>query len=123
MNLFYLMKTSAEVCNDLIPVWTVFGYIIFAIKIIVPLLLIVFGMITMAKAVMGKDDKEIKAARNILVQRLIAAVLVYLVITIVGVVINLVADSSWKNCTECAFSPFGKGCYITESNAPIYNGQ
>lgn len=121
MNLFYLGATSsAEMCTTLAPVWTIFGYVIFGIKVVVPLLLIIFGMITMAKAVMGKDEKEIKSAQNLLIKRLIAAALVYLVITIVGIVVNLVADETWKNCADCAFHPFtGNGCGIIKE--PIMN--
>lgn len=120
MNLFYL--GAPAICTTLAPVWTIFGYVIFGIKVVVPLLLIVYGMIGMAKAVMGKDEKEIKAAQNLLVKRLIAAALVYLVITITGIVVNLVADDTWKGCANCAFHPFNteSGCGI--ANEPIVEG-
>lgn len=45
-------------CESLKVVWTLFGYVIWAIKVVVPLLLIISGMITMAKAVMEKDEKK-----------------------------------------------------------------
>lgn len=117
MNFIYLM---ANYCESLRPVWTIFGYIIFGIKVVVPLLLIVSGMITMADAVMKKDDKDIKKAQHTLVQKLIAAVLVYLVITIVGIVINLVGDKTeWQSCAECAFSPFSHDyCKIITISGP-----
>ncbi len=110
MNLIYFLG----MCEDLSPVWTIFGYIIWGIKVVVPLLLIITGMITMAHAVMEKDEKAIKTAQNLLVKKVIAAVIVYLVITLTGVVISLVADTSWKTCAKCAFSPFdtSAGCGI-----------
>lgn len=110
MNMFYML--AAPICDKLIPVWTIFGYIIFAIKIIVPLLLVVYGMLDLTKAVMKKDEKDIKGAQNLLVKKLIAAVLVYLVITIVGIVVNLVSSVDWQGCTNCAFHPFSDECYI-----------
>ena len=112
MNLFYFLG----MCEDLSPVWTIFGYVIWGIKVVVPLLLIITGMITMAHAVMEKDEKAIKNAQNLLVKKVIAAVIVYLVIMLTGVVVNLVADSSWKTCAKCAFSPFdtSAGCGISK---------
>ena len=112
MNLIYLMETANSFCQKTSIVWTIFGYIIFAIKVVVPLLLIVSGMITMADAVMKKDEKDIKKAQNTLVQKLIAAVIVFLVIQITSIVVNLVADDSWKGCATCAFHPFS-GTYTT----------
>lgn len=112
MNLFYFLG----MCEDLSPVWTIFGYVIWGIKVVVPLLLIITGMITMAHAVMEKDEKAIKNAQNLLIKKVIAAVIVYLVIMITGVVVNLVADGSWKTCAKCAFSPFdtSAGCGINK---------
>lgn len=114
MNMFYLLVDESTMCTNLIPVWTIFGYVIWGIKIVVPLLLIVSGMITMAHAVMEKDEKKIKDAQNLLVKKVIAAVIVYLVITITGVVVKLVSGPEYKDCADCAFSPFEGECYIIE---------
>ncbi len=110
--LFLLNETTTSMCDKLSVVWTIFGYIIWAIKVVVPLLLIISGMITMAKAVMEKDEKKIKDAQKLLVQKVIAAVIVYLVIVLTGVIVNLVADDNWKTCANCAFHPFSSGCGI-----------
>lgn len=117
MDLFYLLDviTEPNMCTALRPVWTIFGYIIWAIKIVVPLLLIISGMITMAQAIMKKDEKDIKAAQNFLVKKLIAAVIVYLIITAVGMVVGLVSKKTdYKTCAHCAFHPFDSeaGCGI-----------
>lgn len=106
MNYLFLLG----MCEDLNVVWTIFGYVIWGIKVVVPLLLIISGMITMAHAVMEKDEKKIKDAQNLLVKKVIAAVIVYLVIVLTGVVVGLVADNSWKTCANCAFHPFSDGC-------------
>lgn len=116
--MFYMLvpADAPSFCDQLEPVWTIFGYIIFGIKIVVPLILIIYGMLDMTKAVMKKDEGEIKKAQSLLVKRLIAAVLVYLIITIVGIVVNLVysEDSQWKTCVRCAFHPFDDCQVISE---------
>ena len=79
-NMFYFMvENSTDLCHKMRPVWTIFGYIIFAVKIVVPLLLIITGMIALAQAVMSNDEKEIKKAQKVLTNKLILAVLLLLV--------------------------------------------
>ena len=114
MNMFYLLapvtSDRIDVCGGLIPVWTIIGYIILAIQIVVPLLLIISGMITMAKAVMEKKEDEIKKAQNLLVKKIIAAVIAFLVITITKLVIDLVATGNWETCIDCALHPTHGQC-------------
>lgn len=105
-------------CEKLKVVWTLFGYVIWAIKVVVPLLLIISGMITMAKAVMEKKEDDIKKAQNLLIKKVIAAVIVYLVITVTKVVIGLVAVGDWETCVECAFKPFSGNCGFDKTDIP-----
>ncbi len=120
MNMFYLLD-GIDICGDLSMVWTIFGYIILAIQIVVPLLLIVSGMITMAQAVMQKDEKKIKEAQSLLVKKLIAAVICFLIIAVTKMVVRLVANDSWVGCAKCALSPFEEGCGFEKAN--INTGQ
>ena len=118
MNYLFLLDETT-MCSATEPVWTIFGYIIWAIKIVVPLLLIVSGMIVMANAVI-KEEKEIKSAQQHLVKKVIAAVIVYLIITITGVIVRLVSDVTWeKSCYRCVWDPFS--CHLT--NDPTNKNQ
>ena len=103
MNLIYV---GADLCTTMEPVMMVLGYVILGIKIIVPVLLILFGMLDLTKAVMEKDESKIKAAQMLFIKRLIAGILVFLVTTLVTVVLNLFAgESSWGGCTKCLDKP------------------
>lgn len=97
-------------------IWTIFGYIILAIEIVTPLLLIVSGMITMAKAVMEKKEDDIKKAQNLLVKKIIAAVIVFLVIAVTKIVVDLVATDDWQSCAKCALHPTTTGCGIDKGS-------
>ena len=115
MNFMLIMADAAKFCNTLKPVWTVFGYIIFGVKVVVPILLIITGMVTLAKAVMSKKDDEITKAKDLLIKKIIVGVAVFLVIQVVSVIVGLVGDNaSWKNCAKCALHPFTaeNGCSI-----------
>lgn len=112
---FITIMDAKSMCATLSPVWTLLGYVIFGIKVVVPVILIISGMITMAKAVMEKKEDKIKDAQNLLIKQVIAAVLVFLVVTVVSVVVGLVADKSWEQCAKCALHPFSDGCEITKT--------
>ncbi len=71
--------------------------IIVMIQVVVPLLLIIWGMIDFAKAVIGGDEDKIKAGQKTFMKRLIAAIVVFLVVTIVTLLINLVGSLNDSN--------------------------
>ena len=79
--------------------------VVLGVKIIVPIILIIVGMIDLAKAVTEKSEDKIKDAQKNLVSKAIAAVCVFLVATLVGLVMNLVGDDSYRECWDCINSP------------------
>ena len=64
----------------------------------IPMVLILFGMLDLGKAVIAGKEDEMKKAQGTLIKRVIYAVAVFLVVTIVTFVIGMVGDNSWKNC-------------------------
>ena len=87
--------------SGMIP--NVVSIIIKAIQIIVPILLVVFGLIDLAKAVMAQKEDEIKKGQQTLIKRAIAAVIVFFVIPLVGLIINFVSgdDDTISSCFNC----------------------
>lgn len=87
------------------------------IKIGIPLLLIIFGMLDLGKAVMAQKEDEIKKGQQMFVKRLVAAVVVFLVVFVVQLVFNLVAgddkDDIWS-CVNCFinYSDTNENCGI-----------
>lgn len=89
------------------------------LKIGVPVLLIIFGMLDLGKAVIAQKEDEIKKSQNLFVKRLISAALVFLVFIIVELVFNLIAGNTegdeskniW-DCVSCFINgpEEGKGC-------------
>ena len=60
-ELQFCVRTSA--------VWQFVGYGLLAVKVLVPLIIIVFGLIDFAKAMTSGDDKAIKSAASSLIKR------------------------------------------------------
>ncbi len=79
---------------------------ILVIKIVVPILLVIFGMLDLGKAVMAQKEDEIKKGQQTLVKRVIAAVIVFFVISIVQLIIGFVSnkDSKIMSCFNCFIS-------------------
>ena len=80
------------------------------IQIGIPILLIIFGMLDLGKAVVAGKEDEIKKNQQLLVKRAISAVAVFFVVTLVTLVFGLFASSgtagadtyenSWTECWD-----------------------
>ena len=77
--------------------------IIMIIKIAVPILLIIFGMLDLGKAVIASKEDEIKKGQQTFIKRAIAAVIVFFVIQIVQIIVRFVSgnDQSVVQCFNC----------------------
>ena len=73
------------------------------IKIVVPIILIITGMIDMVKVVSAKNESEIKKAQNLLVKKTIAAALVFLMLALVNLVVTSTTSTgkSEMECVKC----------------------
>ncbi len=107
-NFFQLAKIGEldKSCKGLRPIVKVIKLGVFPIiQIGIPILLLVFGVVDLGKAVISSDEKEVKQAQSRLVKRCIYAVAVFFITTLVSVLMNLVAygaDSSEANTTGWA---------------------
>lgn len=93
VELINTLATVGEACKEIPPaVFNIVSMIIMLIQVVVPILLIIWGMIDFAKAVIGGDEDKIKAGQKVFIKRLIAAVVVFLVVTIVKLLVSLVGQ-------------------------------
>ena len=104
------METPEQFCTSATPILRIVGYVVFGIKVVVPIILIIIGMVDLAKAVAAKEEKEIKTAQQGLVKKAIAAVLVFLVVSIVGVLMGIIGDKKYEKCMPCVNYVFGDKC-------------
>ena len=95
MNLFLLdVAADSTLCEGiLVPnvLFNVVSTIITGIKIVVPILLIIWGMLDFAKSVVAKKEEDIKKYQKAFVSRLISALVVFLIIFIVQLAVNLIS--------------------------------
>ena len=91
-------------CNntDLLSIIGIAKTVLRVLQIGIPIILLIFGTIDMGKAVMAGDEKEIKAATNILIKRAVAAVIVFLLFMVVSVITGWVGGTEWRECWAAA---------------------
>ena len=84
-----------------------------------PLILVIVGMLDMAKAVTSKDEAEIKKAQTGLVKKAVTAVLVFLMFSLVALLFSVVSngDSDKGDIWSCVSSLLNGKCdVIPEKN-------
>ena len=80
------------------------------LQIAVPVILVLFGMIDMVKAISSQNEDDIKKAQGILVKRLIMGALLYFLVVIVKLLLSAIGgntDGIWK-CVQCFISDANK---------------
>lgn len=102
-------------CSASASIWQVVGWFLLVFKIVIPLLLIIFGMIDLGKAVISSDDKAVQKAAKSLLMRVIAGICIFFVPTIVGLVFKMVGafgtvKSQYDICATCVTNPGGDNC-------------
>lgn len=98
----------ADICDSLGPVLGIVNFIINAIMIGVPILLVLLGMIDLGKAVIASKEDEVKKATKAFTKRFLYAVGVFAVFWIVTFVFDTIATTTgdeinpnqadWKSC-------------------------
>ena len=91
-------------------VFTTLGWVFFFLKILVPIMLIVFGSIDFGKAMLSNKDDGIKKSAKTLVMRAIAGVIIFFIPTILEFIVSMIDDENIYNgtftdCTQCMLDP------------------
>ena len=98
---------------------SVVSTIVTVIKIGIPILLIILGMLDLGKAVMAQKEDEIKKGQSLFIKRLIAAILVFLVVFVVQIFVRFIAGKDDnKDVTSC-INCFINGKVVENSSEKI----
>lgn len=101
------VQIADDVCGGLLPIFKIVRKGIMPIIWIgIPIILILMGTIDLGKAVISSDDKEIKASTGRLVKRIVYAVVIFFMVTIVSLVMSIITkandadmvQSGWRSC-------------------------
>lgn len=104
-----VMAANVQGCEAVIPgvvidtkIANTIHTIIVVIKIAVPILLVIFGMLDLGKAVIAQKEDEIKKGQQMFIKRAISAAIIFFVISVVQLLVSFVAgDEGIMNCASC----------------------
>ena len=103
MNLISVLEvtaTNSTLCEGiLVPnaMFNVVATIVKLIKIAVPILLVIWGMLDFTKSVIAKKEEDIKKYQKAFVSRLISALVVFLLVFVVQFAVNLISGVEDKS--------------------------
>ena len=84
---------------DYLGYWISVVYL--AIRVGIPILLIIFGMLDMGKAIVAKKEEDVKKAQSLMVKKLLIGVLVFLLPYLVEFVVKVATrDDEIVNCIK-----------------------
>ncbi len=125
-DLMLLLKVEGELqfCVKTASIWQFIGWILFVFKIVIPVLLILFGMIDLGKAVVANDDKAIKTQTGVLIKRAIAAIIIFFLPTLIAAIFLLVdqfrggVEREYDLCAKCITNP--RSCSTEDDEGQKY---
>ena len=121
---------STEVCgvSDIpasLPIFV--SNIVNLLKILVPIILVIMGMIDFVRATISSDEKQMKESQSRFIRRTLAAVVVFFVIAVVQFVFSTIStNNKMTGCLNCFVN--GKCtsvivsdsyCYVCTSNSNL----
>ena len=114
MNIDFCVATSAA--------WQLVGYFLFALKIAIPVIIIILGTVDFVNALISSDDKNISKATKSLIIRLVVGIAIFFLPVIISAFLHLVKDSSKylkaaDTCQTCLLRPFDSACKSAKSKA------
>lgn len=100
------IDATSTVCNDAQEIIIVVGKIVSIFQIVIPILLVVFGLVSLGKAVVASKDDEVKKATSGLVKKIILAVFIFFIVTLVKMILSLVGGPDMQRCWEIIADPW-----------------
>lgn len=103
---------NLKVCEDsgVLKTFQMAGYVLYVVKIVVPLLLILFGIVDMVKVIISGDDGSLNKQVAVIIKRGIVAIIVFLIPSVVDALFSVVTNYSdvmeeYKDCYNCIMTP------------------
>lgn len=123
MNGLMLLGTGISTfCGDTHELLQVVGWILTIVKIVIPLVIIVLGLIDLGKAAVSSKPEEIKKSATSLAWRAAGGILIFFVPTLVMVIFGFVGQfnkatsssetgSDYGICRACVEVPWSGNCH------------
>ena len=98
VNGFYYDPQTFNSCEELLgPTLTAkLQSYLSIIRILIPIVVIVLGMLDFAKAIIASDENKMKESKDKFIRRLIIAVAIFFIPTLLNIIVNVI-NAAWGN--------------------------
>ncbi len=108
------INVNVNYCNGLKSTFVFIGHIIRLAKILIPIIIIGFGMFDFFKAVTSSKDDEIKKSTRSLLFRCVAGVCIFFLPAVIDLIFGFVDswgnyESTYQECLKCIWDVGGCG--------------
>lgn len=88
----------------------IIGYVLYIIKIVIPLLLLILAIKDFATAVISSDDKANSNAISKVIRRVLTAIIIFFIPTFLNIALRglddlMASQSNYSSCTTCLLDP------------------
>lgn len=101
-------------CAETAGIWKVIGFVIYIIRIAIPIIIVLLGTLDLGKAVIAGEDKKIKESQKSFLLRLVYGIAIFFVFNIVNVIFGMLGldldNGAPRVCWVCATKPNGNEC-------------
>ena len=87
------MEILGITCGQLAPILRVLAYLLNLLKIAIPIVLIAIIIIDLVKATVANDEKKMNEAKNSIPKRIVYALVIFLVPTIVSLLFKTLGSN------------------------------
>ena len=103
---------SQNVCLNTIKAWQMIGTFVYVLKILVPILLIIFAVKPLFNVIMKGTSAEATSSMKSIASKIFIAILFFMAPSLVASIISVFVDAKhpFKYCHECVSYPFSKVC-------------
>lgn len=97
-------------CTKTANIWQLLGNVVLILKIVVPLIIIIIGVIEFGKASFVNDDKAIKKSVVTLIKKVITGIIIFFIPGLVSLAFRLIGsfealNGEYTKCVNCITSP------------------
>lgn len=107
-----MLGAFSDFCGKMSGMLKIIGYVLWIFKVAIPVIIVIYGIIDLGKAVTASKDDEIKKAMKQLMYRLAAGILIFFVPSLIMFVFELISDyneimtaSEFEVCKTCVLKP------------------
>ncbi|MEG1009518.1 MAG: hypothetical protein RSF67_06890 [Clostridia bacterium] len=105
-----MLINGVEFCFKTAKAWQIVGNFVSVLKIVIPIIIIIFGFVDISKSIIASDSKVTKESVVHLFKRIFAGLLIFFVPSVISFLFSILGgftdlNADYLKCVDCITSP------------------